>query len=76
MKKISSIIFVAMLVVAWVACEKNTYNVTERTEVTDLALIKIGYFAPSITHQPVQAKFNGVRVQYTISRRRFEYGWF
>ena len=55
MKKFSSIIFVAMLVVVWVACEKNTYNVTERTEVTDLALIKIGYFAPSITHQPVQA---------------------
>ena len=56
-----------MLVVAWVACEKNTYNVTERTEVTDLALIKIGYFAPSITHQPVQAKFNGVRVSPTMA---------
>lgn len=67
MKKYSSILFIAMLVVVWVACEKNTYNVTERTEVTDMALIKIGYFAPSITHQPVQAKLNGVRVSPTMA---------
>lgn len=61
-------LIIAMLMVAtwWAACEKNTYNVTEREEVVDRALVKIGYFVPAITNQPVQAKINGVRVSPTL----------
>jgi hypothetical protein len=67
MKRVFSIIAFLMLATWWVGCEKNKYGVTERTEVTDKALVKIGYFVASITNQPVQAKINGSRVSPTLA---------
>lgn len=65
-KRIFSIVALMLAVTWWVACKKNTYNVTERTEVVGQALVKLGYFVPAITNQPVQAKINGVRVSPTL----------
>lgn len=66
MKSVLSIFAMMLLATWWVACKKNTYNVTEREEITNKALVKLGYFAASVTNQPVQAKINGVRVSPTM----------
>lgn len=62
MKKNLIILSTFLFIIGAVACKKNTYNVTERTEVTNKALVKIGYFSPSINNQNVQLKVNGTRV--------------
>ncbi|MRG44406.1 DUF4397 domain-containing protein [Chitinophaga sp. SYP-B3965] len=48
--------------IALAACKKNTFHVTERDIITNTALIKIGYFSPSINNQGIQLKVNGTRV--------------
>ncbi len=62
MRKYSLIIlFIAFT--GWiVSCEKNSYHVTQREEVTNKALLKIGYFVPSIQNPGAQVKANGVRI--------------
>lgn len=67
MKRVFSIIAMVMLLAWFGGCKKNTYNVTERTEITGKALLKFGYFVPASTNQPVQAKINGVRVSPTLA---------
>lgn len=44
------------------ACQKNTYKITERTEVSNSALVKIGFFAGSVLNPSMQLKVNGERV--------------
>jgi hypothetical protein len=63
MKKQYSI-FIAILAGAGLlaACEKNTYKVSERIEVTNTALLKIGFFAGSTANPSMQLKMNGERV--------------
>lgn len=61
--KLSYIItFIAGASIALAACKKNTFHVTERDIITNTALIKIGYFSPSINNQGIQLKINGTRV--------------
>lgn len=61
--KLSYIItFIAGASIALTACKKNTFHVTERDIITNTALIKIGYFSPSINNQGIQLKINGTRV--------------
>jgi hypothetical protein len=66
MKRVFSIIAMAMLVAWFAGCEKNTYNVTERTEITGKAMVKFGYFVPASTNQPVQVKVDGNRMSPTL----------
>lgn len=56
------IILIAGASIALTACKKNTFHVTERDIITNTALIKIGYFSPSINNQGIQLKINGTRV--------------
>lgn len=45
------------------ACKKNeTLTLTTRTEVTNAALLKIGYFTPTVGNPAAQLKINGDRV--------------
>lgn len=67
MKKQYSI-FVALLAGATLlaACEKNSFKVSERTEVNNAALLKIGFFAGSIANPSMQLKVNGERVSPSL----------
>lgn len=67
MKKQYSI-FVALLVSAGLlaACKKNSYKVSERTEVGNDAQLKIGFFAGSIANPSMQLKVNGERVSPSL----------
>lgn len=66
MNKHNIIIMATLLMLGGFACKKNTYFVTERTEVVDKALLKVGYFVASITNQPAQLKVNGQRLTPTM----------
>lgn len=68
MSKYNIILIISVLVAGWaIACKKNTYFITERTEVVDKALLKAGYFAASITNQPAQLKVNGQRLSPNLA---------
>jgi hypothetical protein len=49
------------------ACKKNSYNVTERTEVTDRALVKIAYYVGNAANPVAQVKVNGQRVSPALA---------
>ncbi len=61
------IILTALCGILVSACKKNTYHVTERDVITNAALLKIGYFCPSIRNQGVQIKINGNRVSGNVT---------
>lgn len=44
------------------ACKKNSFHITTRTEAENLALLKVGYFSPSVPNPVAQLKVNGVRI--------------
>jgi hypothetical protein len=56
------IILFIICATALAACKKNTYHVTERDVVTNVAKLKVGYFSASINNQGAQVKVNGVRM--------------
>lgn len=63
MKKGLIKIFIGAVTFSLIAgCEKNSYNVTERTEVTDRALVKIAYYVGNAANPIAQVKVNGQRV--------------
>lgn len=63
MKKSGLLLLAIIGSIGWmVSCKKNTYKVTERILVTDKALLKLGYFSPTVNNPSVQAKVNGVRI--------------
>src|SRR5687768_1558331 len=61
MKK-TSIITVIFLSAMMGGCKKNSYHVTERTEVTDRALLKIAYYVGNVKNSPAQVKVNEKRI--------------
>ena len=67
MKK-NHFIFVALLLSAGIiaACKKNTYKISERTEVSNSALVKIGFFAGSKNNPSMQMKVDGNRVSPSL----------
>ena len=48
-------------------CKKNSYKVTERTEVTDRALVKIAYYIGNAANPTAQVKVNGQRVSPSLA---------
>lgn len=49
------------------ACKKNTFHITERTPVENMARLKVGVFTPSITNPGVQILVNGQRMSGIVS---------
>lgn len=62
--KITSLLLAVILAggALLLSCEKNTFNLTTRTEVLNTARLKIGYFSPTVPNPAAQLKINGERV--------------
>lgn len=62
--KITSLLLAVMLAggALLLSCEKNTFNLTTRTEVVNTARLKVGYFSPTVPNPAAQLKINGERV--------------
>ena len=65
MKK--TIFYMLAGIVTLAACEKNTFQATERTSSDGKALVKIGMFSMPITATPQLVYDNGVRISSAFS---------
>ncbi|MCY7291595.1 MAG: hypothetical protein LH615_05365, partial [Ferruginibacter sp.] len=55
------------LVLSIASCKKSTFNLTERTELKDQALVKIGLFSMYTITTPVLIYNNGERISSAIA---------